>query len=54
LRTLDGHKEKALSKALALTADASPGIRRPEKPNVPASDLLAAASGTKLAGSNLK
>lgn len=54
LRKLDAQKEKALSKALALTADAFPGIKRPEKPKVPVSDLLAAASGAKLAVSNLK
>lgn len=54
LRKLDGQKEKALSKALALTANAYPGIKRPASAAVSVPDLLAAASGAKLAVSNLK
>jgi hypothetical protein len=54
LRKKDGEKEKVLSKALALAADAYPGINRPAAPKVSVADLLAAASGAKLAVSNLK
>lgn len=54
LRKLDARKEKALSKALTLAADAYPGIKRPEKSKVQLPDLLVAASGAKLAVSNLK
>jgi hypothetical protein len=54
LRKKDGQKEKALSKALALATEAYPGIKRPASPKVPVADLLAAASGAKLAVSNLK
>ncbi len=54
LRKKDVQKEKALSKALTLAAQAYPGIRRPASPKVPVADLLAAASGAKLAVSNLK
>jgi hypothetical protein len=54
LRKKDGQKEKTLTKALTLATEAFPGVKRPVSPKVPVSDLLAAASGAKLAVSNLK
>lgn len=54
LRKIDRRKAEALSKALALTAKAYPGIKRPASPKVGLPDLLAAASGARLAVSGLK
>jgi hypothetical protein len=54
LRKKDAQKEKAFRNALALATEAYPGLKRPAAPKVPAADLLAAASGAKLAVSNLK
>ena len=54
LRKLDAQKEKTVNRALALTAQAFPGIERLDVAKVPVSELLAAASGAKLAVSNLK
>jgi len=53
LRKVDAQKEKALSKALAMTAEVYPGIKRPSAAKVSVPDLLAAASGAKLAVSGL-
>ena len=53
LHKLDAKKEKAFRQALALTGQAFPGIKRPEKSKVTEGDLLSAASGAKLAVSNL-
>lgn len=50
----DGKKEKAFRQALALTGQAFPGIKRPEKSKVTEADLLSAASGAKLAVSSLQ
>lgn len=54
LRKVDGQKEKALRKALALADKAYPGIKRKTSPKVSVPDFLAAASGAKLAVSGLK
>lgn len=54
LRKVDAQKEKALSKAVALASQAYPGIKRPDASKVPLPDLLVAASGAKLAVSNLR
>lgn len=54
LHKLDGKKEKAFRQALALTGQAYPGIKRPEKSKVTEGDLLSAASGAKLAVSSLQ
>lgn len=54
LHKLDGKKEKTFRQALALTGQAFPGIKRPAKSKVTEADLLAAASGAKLAVSGLQ
>ena len=54
LHKLDAKKERAFQRALALTGQAFPGIKRPEKSKVTEADLLSAASGAKLAVSGLQ
>lgn len=54
LKKQDPAKEKTFSQALALVAEAYPGIKRPAKPKVTESALLSAASRTKLAASSLQ
>lgn len=54
LRKVDPQKEKALKNALSLAEKAYPGIKRPASSKVQLPDLLAAASGAKLAVSGLK
>jgi hypothetical protein len=54
LHKRDAKKEKAVRQALALTEQAFPGIKRPEKSKVTEADLLSAASGAKLAVSGLQ
>jgi hypothetical protein len=54
LRKIDPEKEKALSKAVTLANAAYPGVKRPASPKVAVPELLAAASGAKLAVSGLK
>jgi len=53
LRKQDRKKEQAVQKALTLAGQAYPGIKRAAKGKVTEADLLAAASGAKLAVSNL-
>jgi hypothetical protein len=54
LRKIDPRKEKALARGVTLAAQAYPGIKRPDQSKVGLPDLLAAASGAKLAVSGLK
>jgi hypothetical protein len=54
LRKQDAKKAAAMEKALALTARAYPGLKRPAPKAVDQGEFLAAASGVKLAVSNLK
>ncbi len=54
LRKADPAKVAAVEKSLALTARAYPGIERPTAARVEQGELLAAASGARLAVSGLK
>jgi hypothetical protein len=53
LKKIDPRKEAALRKALALAAQAYPGINRSKAPKVSLSELQSAASAAKLAVSSL-